>query len=145
MTDTNIIEIRYFSGYIRNWRALCGELDISLTLSREEREEAILKAAYAKWGLEMMGHIFGMFAIALWDDEKKKLFVIRDQVGQKQMFYAVADGELICSGDTAEYILNGKTVLKLFDLVPAAGRIQLQSECHTIEYRNITIEPVAQK
>ena len=55
------------------------------------------------------------------------------------------DLELICSGDTAEYILNGKTVLKLFDLVPAAGRIQLQSECHTIEYRNITIEPVAKK
>ena len=102
MTDTNIIEIRYSSGYIRNWRALCGELDISLTLSREEREEAIIKAAYAKWGLEMMGHIFGMFAIALWDDAKKKLFVIRDQVGQKQMFYAVADGELICSGDVNE-------------------------------------------
>ena len=53
------------------------------------------------------------------------------------------DLELICSGDTAEYILNGKTVLKLFDLVPAAGRIQLQSECHAIEYRNITIEPIA--
>ena len=53
------------------------------------------------------------------------------------------DLELICSGDTAEYILNGKTVLKLFDLMPAAGRIQLQSECHTIEYRNITIEPIA--
>ena len=31
----------------------------------------------------------------------------------------------------------------LFDLAPAAGRIQLQSECHAIEYRNITIEPVA--
>ena len=55
------------------------------------------------------------------------------------------DLELICAGDTAEYILNGKTVLKLFDLVPAAGRIQLQSECHTIEYRNITIEPITRK
>lgn len=52
------------------------------------------------------------------------------------------DLELICNGDTAEYILNGKTVLKLFDLAPAAGRIQLQSECHAIEYRNITLEPV---
>lgn len=50
--------------------------------------------------------------------------------------------ELICKGNTAEYILNGTTVLKLFDLDPAAGRIQLQSECHAIEYRNITIEPI---
>ncbi len=55
------------------------------------------------------------------------------------------DLELVGAGDTAKYILNGKTVLKLFDLAPAAGRIQLQSECHTIEYRNITIEPVAKK
>ena len=55
------------------------------------------------------------------------------------------DLELICAGDTAEYILNGKTVLKIFDLAPSAGRIQLQSECHTIEYRNITIEPIAAK
>lgn len=50
--------------------------------------------------------------------------------------------ELVCDGDTAEYILNGVTVLKLFDLKPSAGRIQLQSECHAIEYRNITISPL---
>lgn len=50
--------------------------------------------------------------------------------------------ELICDGDTAEYILNGVSMLKLFDLKPASGRIQLQSECHGIEYRNITISPL---
>lgn len=50
--------------------------------------------------------------------------------------------ELICDGDTAEYILNGVTVLKLFDLKPCGGRIQLQSEFHAIEYRNIFIEPI---
>lgn len=50
--------------------------------------------------------------------------------------------ELICDGDTAEYILNGVTVLKLYDLKPSAGRIQLQSEYHAIEYRDITISPV---
>lgn len=50
--------------------------------------------------------------------------------------------ELICDGDTAEYILNGVTVLKLFDLNPSSGRIQLQSECHAIEYRDITISPL---
>jgi len=50
--------------------------------------------------------------------------------------------DLICNGDTAEYILNGETVLKIFGLHPSGGRIQLQSECHAIEYRNIFIEPV---
>jgi len=50
--------------------------------------------------------------------------------------------DLICAGDTAEYILNGETVVKLFGLYPSGGRIQLQSECHEIEYRNIYIEPI---
>ena len=99
---TDTVSIRYFSGYIRNWRKLCAELGISQDLSREQREKAILIAAYKKWGVELTGHIYGMFAIALWDSKKQKLYVIRDQIGQKQMFYAVAQGELLCSGDVNE-------------------------------------------
>jgi len=54
------IEIRCFSGYIRNWKKLCGELDIDPTLSRAEREEALLIAAYHKWQMKMMEHLYGM-------------------------------------------------------------------------------------
>jgi asparagine synthase (glutamine-hydrolysing) len=96
------IKIKYFSGYIRNWRALCHELSISETLGRKEREYEIIEKAYIKWNLSMMEHIFGMFAIAIWDDEKKRLFCIRDQVGQKQMFYTVAENKFLCSGDINE-------------------------------------------
>ena len=99
---TDTVSIRYFSGYIRNWRKLCAELGIEQSLSREEREAAILIAAYKKWGVELTSHIYGMFAIALWDGEKQKLYVIRDQVGQKQMFYSVINGEFVCSGDINE-------------------------------------------
>ena len=107
------IQIRYFSGYIRNWKSLCEELDISQNLSRKERETQILEKAYQKWEMSLMEHIYGMFAIALWDDEKKKLFCIRDQVGQKQMFYTVADGEFLCSGDINEIAENKKVTKKL--------------------------------
>ncbi len=99
---TESVQLRYFSGYIRNFKALCAELGVDSALSREEREEAILKAAYLKWGLEMTSHIYGMFAIGLWDDDSQKLYIIREQVGQKQMFYAVAGGELLYSGDINE-------------------------------------------
>ena len=103
---TEAVQIRYFSGYIRNWKKLCEELSVAPDLSREEREEAILRAAYAKWQMEMMNHLYGMFAIALWDEAQQKLFVIRDQVGQKQMFYAAADGALLCSGDINEIVAD---------------------------------------
>ncbi len=98
------VEIRYFSGYIRNWQSLCEQLDIKLPLSRKEREAEILKKAYAKWKMNMMEHLYGMFAIAIYDASEDKLYCIRDQVGQKQMFYAVIGGEFLCSGDIDEIV-----------------------------------------
>ena len=68
------IQIRYFSGYIRNWKKLCMELGIPCELDRTERENSIIEKAYEKWGMSFMEHIYGMFAIALWDKNKKKLF-----------------------------------------------------------------------
>lgn len=94
-----MIKVRYYSGYIRNFQKLCEELSISLPLSREEREEQILIKGFEKWGVGMTDHLYGAFAFALYDDVTKKLYVFRDQVGQKQMFYAVVGGELLCSGD----------------------------------------------
>ena len=93
-------QIKYFSGYIRNYKKLCAQLGIDSSLSREDREAEILTKAYAEWGLDMTSRIYGMFAIAIQDGDKT--YIIRDQVGQKQMFYAVVDGELICSGDINE-------------------------------------------
>ncbi len=107
------VQIRYLSAYIRNWRDLCDELDIPLTLSREEREQEIIRKAYAKWQLQMTQHLYGMFAVVLWDETLQKLFCIRDQVGQKQMFYSVADGEMLCSGDINEIVADTRIQKKL--------------------------------
>lgn len=106
-------EIRYFSGYIRNYKALCAQLGIEQGLSRAERESEILTKAYAEWGMEMMSHIYGAFAFVIWDEEKQKLFCVRDQVGQKQMFYAVCGNEFVCSGDIDEIASNANFEKKL--------------------------------
>ncbi len=94
------IELKYFSGYIRNRKSLLNELGLDANLSRAEAESAILKAAYEKWGLKMTEHLYGMFAFAISDGGR--IYAVRDQVGQKQMFYAVVDGEFLCSGDIDE-------------------------------------------
>ena len=103
-----MIRIRYFSGYIRNFRHLCDELGVKLPLSREQREEQILIKGFEKWGTDIPMHLYGAFAFALYDDESEKLYVFRDQVGQKQMFYAVVDGELLCSGDIDEIVTDSR-------------------------------------
>lgn len=91
-----MITIKEYSGHIRNWEALCTELSIEGTLSREEREHAIIIKAYETWGHDMASHMHGMFAFALWDSEEKKLFCLRDQFGTKPFYYyETADGELL--------------------------------------------------
>ncbi len=91
-----MITVKEYRGHIRNWEALCEELNISKELSREEREEKILITAYEKYGGEMAIHMHGMFAFALYDDEKDELFCLRDQFGTKPFYYYVTeDGRLL--------------------------------------------------
>lgn len=86
-----MIEVKEYRGHIRNWEALCAELNIDKNLSRKEREDEILKKAYKKWGCDMADHLYGMFAFALWDDENKQLVCIRDQFGTKPFYYYVTN------------------------------------------------------
>lgn len=91
-----MIKVKEYRGHIRNWKALCEELGIDVSLSREAREEAILIKAYETWGYDMAMHMHGMFAFALWDDEAGKLFCLRDPFGTKPFYYyQTAEGELL--------------------------------------------------
>ena len=91
-----MLELKTYRGHIRNWEALCGALSIDKTLSRAEREEAILLKGYAAWGNALPDHLYGMFAFAIWDTEAKKLICIRDQFGTKPFYYyQTADGRLL--------------------------------------------------
>lgn len=109
----NTVQIKYYSGYIRNFKALCDELGIAPGLSRKERESAILISAYQQWGVGMTEHIYGAYAFALYDEALQKLYVIRDYVGQKQMFYAIVGGELLYSGDIDEIVSDPRYTKRL--------------------------------
>ncbi|WP_407383752.1 asparagine synthetase B family protein [Ruminococcus sp.] len=108
-----MVQIRYFSGYIRNYRRLCEELGINLPLSREEREARILQEGFLRWGVQITDHLYGAFAFALYDEDSERLYVFRDQVGQKQMFYAPVGGELLCSGDINEIVADSRVEKRL--------------------------------
>ena len=91
-----MINVKEYSGHIRNWSALCERLGIDHSLSREDREAQILIKAYETWGYEMADHMHGMFAFALWDEAEEKLFCLRDQFGTKPFYYyETADGKLL--------------------------------------------------
>ena len=91
-----MIKVKEYRGHIRNWEALCEELGIDKSLTREEREVAILIRAYETWKYDMADHMHGMFAFALWDEAEQQLFCLRDQFGTKPFYYYVTeDGRLL--------------------------------------------------
>ncbi len=101
-----MIKVKEYRGHIRNWEALCEELGIDKTLSREAREETILVKAYETWGYNMADHMHGMFAFALWDDEAQKLFCLRDQFGTKPFYYYVTEDGRLLYGTMMRQILG---------------------------------------
>lgn len=80
-----------FNGEIYNHRELANELSSFWRFRSRSDTETIL-AAYAKWGIDCLAHLRGMFAFALWDG--KRFFAARDRFGIKPFYYTLVDGAL---------------------------------------------------
>ena len=65
--------------------------------------------AYEEWGDECPKKLRGMFAFAIWDQEKEKLFIARDRLGQKPLYYC-ADGRRLVFASEIKSILQCDTV-----------------------------------
>ena len=110
-----MVKVKEYRGHIRNWEALCAELGIEKTLSREAREEAILVKAYETWGCKMADHMHGMFAFALWDEEAERLFCLRDQFGTKPFYYYVTEDGRLLYGTMIRQIMEQDGFVKVLN------------------------------
>ena len=87
--------------------------------------EVVLKA-YVKWGEECVNKFNGIFAFAVWDEEKKRLFLARDRMGVKPLFYTFANGKLIfaseiktlLSHDEVEAVADAGSIAEIMLLGP---------------------------
>ncbi len=101
-----MLELKTYSGHIRNHKALCGELGIDPSLPREQKEEQILLAAYRRWGGMMADHLYGMFSFALYDTDSDTLFCLRDQFGTKPFYYYLTEDGRLLYGTTIREIMD---------------------------------------
>jgi asparagine synthase (glutamine-hydrolysing) len=75
-----------FNGEIYNFLELRDLLKSDYPFSTETDTEVVL-AAFQKWGAEGFERFNGMWALAIWDQQKKELFLSRDRLGKKPLFY----------------------------------------------------------
>jgi asparagine synthase (glutamine-hydrolysing) len=83
-----------FNGEIYNFRELRSELeDLGLRFYSNSDTEVIIYA-YKHWGTNCLSRLNGMFSLAIYDNRSQKLFLARDRVGEKPLFYHYKNGTL---------------------------------------------------
>ena len=84
-----------FNGEIYNFLDLRNELIGRGYNFASDTDTEVLIHGYRAWGLdELVSKLRGMFAFALWDDCKRKCFLVRDRLGVKPLLYSIRDGRL---------------------------------------------------
>ena len=82
-----------YNGEIYNFQEIKEELKDYPFVSTCDTE--VIIAAYLKWGIDCVNRFNGMFAICLYDRESDDVFLVRDRIGKKPLYYEVENGNLI--------------------------------------------------
>ncbi|WP_296615965.1 asparagine synthase (glutamine-hydrolyzing) [Sphingomonas sp.] len=83
-----------YNGEIYNYRALRDELTEQGTTFVGDSDTEVVLHLYARYGAGMLGKLRGMFALAIWDAHARTMFLARDPLGIKPLYYADSGGTL---------------------------------------------------
>ena len=94
-----------FNGEIYNYRQLMPELQALGHVFRTRSDTEVIVHAWESWGVDCVKRFRGMFAFALWDRNRQSLFMARDRLGVKPLYYAFLDGGTLLFGSELKSLL----------------------------------------
>lgn len=97
------------NGEIYNYQDLRKELESKGHEFKTESDSETIVHGYEEWGYEVVEHLRGMFVFVLYDKEKDELFIARDRLGIKPLYYAKHEGRVAFSSEI-------KSILAGFDI-----------------------------
>jgi len=103
-----------FNGEIYNFKELIRELEGKGHIFRTKSDTEAIVHAYEEWGTDAVKKLRGMFAFAIWDENKKCLLIARDRVGKKPLYYVDDPGRFVF-GSEIKSILSVSKVSREID------------------------------
>lgn len=107
-----------FNGEIYNYRELQTLLQSRGHRFATNSDTETIVHAYEEFGASCLNHLRGMFAFAVWDDREKRLFIARDRVGKKPLYYSVTRSGTLVFGSELKSLLEHPDVTR--DINPQA-------------------------
>src|SRR5215813_3352824 len=115
-----------FNGEIYNFRELRQELIRSGEIFASHSDTEVLLRLYSRYGADSVRRLRGMFAFAVWDAQKRELFIARDRLGIKPLYYYAGDGKVIFASEVRA-ILSTESAPRQIDPVALNDYLAYQS------------------
>ena len=106
MVDAELVLV--FNGAIYNYRELRAQLQQKGHSFVSGGDTEVILKAYREWGEDCPRHLHGMFAFALWDGARQRLFCARDRFGIKPFYFAHGDSAFRFASNTQSLLAGGE-------------------------------------
>jgi len=107
MVSSNGRYVVTYNGEIYNFRALRAELERAGARFTSDGDTAVLLEGWVRFGPAFVHRLDGMFAFALWDEWNRSLYVARDAVGIKPLYYALVGRGLLVASELRGLLASG--------------------------------------
>ena len=91
-----------YNGEVYNFREVREKLERAGQDFRSHSDTEVILKAYAHWGEKCLDEFRGMFAFAIWDAQKHRLFAARDPMGIKPLYYYQSDQYFLFSSEVRD-------------------------------------------
>lgn len=88
-----------FNGEIYNYVELIPELQEKGHIFKSKTDSEVIIHAYEEWGIDCLQKFNGMFAFAIWDKNKERLFIARDRLGVKPLYYTFNNDGIVFASE----------------------------------------------
>jgi len=96
-----------YNGEIYNFRAVREQLEQLGDRFRSQSDTEVILRAYARWGETCLARFRGMFAFALWDARRRSLWLARDPMGIKPLYYAQTEKYFLFASEVRTILGTG--------------------------------------